>query len=590
VLAVPFNVTLAPRFYDGWQRRSLYVPVRDGTLLAVDIFRPMDKGNVVGTPLPVLYRQKRYQRAIRLRDSGTIIGEVYDQNRYPNLTIMAARQDMREVVQRGYVIVTCDMRGTGASFGTRAGVYRDMSPPADAWDGRDIITWIAEQPWCDGNVGMYGLSYEGRIQLEVAATAPAALRAIMPEAALVDWYQVFRRGGIFEQGYDWPGSFTSDDVDPQCAPVDDDPGGVLLRAAQKMHESNGGVNRSGKLWSLERLPHRDSWDGEGGRAYYLATDGFRTLLPEIARAGIAVHHIAGWFSLAPRWHALAAYRWLADTGTPQRLLMGDWGSMCDDRALWLATTIRFFDHWLKGIDTGLMQEPPILTRTVGGEWRRLTQWPPTEARLKPFWFGEPRADGSRRLETSEPTVDRMDRYTADYSISTAYLSVSPTRPVDDFAAKLDAKALCYTSGPLTSVQEVAGHPIASLYVSTDAEDVDLIVFLEDVSQDGTVAHVTEGRLRASHRALANPPFPNDGRPWHRSFAEDISAVKADEPMLLAIEMLPTDYRFAIGHCVRISICCAHAGLDIPRCDPPPTIALHNTLECRSQISLPIVGA
>lgn len=582
------DIRLPDPLYPGWTRTSRYVPVRDGTLLALDVFRPSDAGVPIAAPLPVLFRFKRYQRAVRLPD-GEIVGEVYDQDRYPDLTTLASRQDMRRLVQRGYVVVSCDMRGTGASFGTRAGVCKDMSPPADAWDGRDIIDWIAAQPWCDGNVGMFGLSYEGRSQLEVAATAPAALRAIMPEAALIDWYQVFRRGGIFEAGYDWPGALTHGDLDPNCAPVDEDHDGSMLRAAQAMHRGNGGVNRSGKLWSLENLPFRDSWDGEAGRAYYMSTDGFRTLLPEIARSGIAVHHIGGWFALSPRWHSVTAYAALAQMDASQLLLMGDWGSWCSNKDLWTATTLRFFDHWLKGIDSGLMDGPPVRCCAAGGDWRAFDHWPPREAIGVRRHFGAPSSgEAGPPMLVDLPEEELNHHYVIDYSIDTAYLSVSPQRPVDDFAAKLDAKALVFTSAPLDRPVELTGYPIARLHVSSDREDFDIIIFLEHILPEGVVAHVTEGRLRASHRALNAPPFPNEGRPWHRSFAEDVVKMTPDLSERLDIELLPTSYRFPAGHRIRVAICGSHVGLDTPRLSPPPTITLHSSAARPSAIELPLM--
>ena len=265
----------------------------------------------------------------------------------PSMRMMIGRErDMGRLLHRGYVIAAADSRGSGASFGTRSGPYKDMSPPADAWDGYELVEWLAAQEWCSGAVAMYGASYEGRLQLEVAATQPPHLRAIFPEVALIDWYWTFVRGGIYSPMV-WPGP---GDRDPLSAPVDEDSDGSLLRAALAEHEHS-------TEWSLAELPFRNSWDAESGRAYYIDSDGF-VLLDRIAAAGIAVYHIAGWWSIGPKWNTLAAYRRL-NGRVPQRLMVGAWGSFVTDRDELAHEMGRFADHWLKGIDTGIMDKPPI---------------------------------------------------------------------------------------------------------------------------------------------------------------------------------------------------------------------------------------
>jgi len=175
--------------FDGWIRTSRYVPVRDGTHLAIDIFRPTNKGVVHAEALPVIWEHRRYQRASIDRD-----GAMHSQ---------LDRQDhpMRKVVAHGYIFVVAAARGSGASFGTRV----DATPPQESLDAYDITEWLAVQPWCSGAVGMYGISYSGTAQFMAAGTAPSRLKAIFPEMAMFDLYDFCYPGGIFRYRFmkDW---------------------------------------------------------------------------------------------------------------------------------------------------------------------------------------------------------------------------------------------------------------------------------------------------------------------------------------------------------------------------------------------------
>ncbi|MDO8673312.1 MAG: CocE/NonD family hydrolase, partial [Dehalococcoidia bacterium] len=170
--------------FDGWKRSSQYVTVRDGTKLAVDIVRPTKGGALHSQPLPVAWMPKRYQRA-------TVVDGQLRTSVMNNATA-------QKLVKYGYIVVSVDMRGTGASFGTRD----EFSDPIDGWDGYDITEWLAAQPWSDGKIAMFGVSYEGRMQLNVASTAPPHLKAIMPEVSPFDWYYTVQKGGIYRISFE----------------------------------------------------------------------------------------------------------------------------------------------------------------------------------------------------------------------------------------------------------------------------------------------------------------------------------------------------------------------------------------------------
>ncbi|HVO70107.1 MAG TPA: CocE/NonD family hydrolase, partial [Aggregatilineaceae bacterium] len=224
--------------YDGWTRTSQYITVRDGTRLAVDIFRPTQHGVVVDDPLPVIWTQHRYHRA-NVDSEGQVVSLV---DQVPGLQTM---------IRYGYVIGVADVRGGGASFGTRHGEFS----PEETWDSYDLTEWFAVQPWCSGNVGMFGLSYLAITQYMAASTRPPHLKAIFPMMALFDLYSFAYPGGIFQSNFalKWgAGNLLLDRV-MRAAPVDADTDGKLLDEAMAEHSGNWDV------YSIAKdSPYRDS--------------------------------------------------------------------------------------------------------------------------------------------------------------------------------------------------------------------------------------------------------------------------------------------------------------------------------------------
>ena len=153
---------------------SQYIPMRDGTKLAALILRPAQDGEPVSIPLPVIWTHERYHREALLH--------------WPWL---------QTVLKYGYVIVSVDVRGSGASFGN----FQGPISPEETRDAYDITEWLAVQPWSDGNIGMHGRSYKGLNQYLAASTAPPHLKAIFPEMAEFDHYSFFYPGGVYREDF-----------------------------------------------------------------------------------------------------------------------------------------------------------------------------------------------------------------------------------------------------------------------------------------------------------------------------------------------------------------------------------------------------
>jgi len=231
----------------------------------------------------------------------------------------------------------------------------------------------------------------------------------------------------------------------------------------------------------------------------------------------------------------------------------------------LAEMLRWYDYWLKGIDNGIMNEPPIHYYTMGASkeeaWRTSIQWPLLgESRVSYLISEGPSGSFSSvndgKLKTTEPSNEvGYDEYTVDCSTTTGKATRwtkgcgGPIKYPD--MRENDSKALTYTTEPLKQYLEITGHPILHLWV-VSPRDVDFYAYLEEVDREGYSHYLTEGMLKVSHRALSKPSFEYMGLPYHRSYKEDILPL-GDEPVELVFDLLPVSNVFDEGHCIRLAI-------------------------------------
>lgn len=153
----------------------------------------------------------------------------------------------------------------------------------------------------------------------------------------------------------------------------------------------------------------------------------------------------------------------------------------------------------------------------------------------------------------------------------------------------DEKALTYTTPPLETNVEVTGHPVVYLWLVTDAPDLDVFVYLEEVDGKGNSTYITEGNLRASHRALSAAPYDNLGLPHHSHYECDLEPIPAGEPFELIFDLLSTSYLFQAGNRIRITVAFADAdNFDTPVLGPAPTLKLLRNNSFSTYIELPVV--
>lgn len=541
---------------------NIPIPMRDGIALHADIHRPASTER-----FPALVAISPYPRQIQ--HLGLPLG-----------FIEAGQTDF--FVPRGYVHVIANCRGTGGSGGTY-----EFSGPAEHGDLYDLIEWVAAQPWCDGRVGMIGVSYFAIEQINAALAAPPHLRAIFPWSATVDWYrEIFWHGGIPTGGF---------------AAKYFDAIGMADRANENFYR--GGffrlLNRLVQLPALHRRlaqPHENPvsilgralrfpyrthpWDDIYRRitAEHQLYDAFwreRDATERLGEIKIPLYLGADWDNVSVHLQTpfLALERLANDT--PRRVVMAPRGALQWPWESLHLEALAWFDHWLKDRDTGIMDGKPIRYYVEGaGEWREADAWPLAETRFEAWHL---RADGA--LSPSEGEAGARDYL---------YLPPSLNRPRNANPPPLPA-VLAWDTAPFTDAVEIIGPTVLRLSAASTATDTDWIVKLQDVAADGTTRDLTQGWLRASHRAL-DPVRSKPYRPEHpHDRAEALTPGVATD---FEIAILPTAHRFAAGHRLRIAITSeddngfamqgmTHTGLGMPA---------RNRIFSRSTLVVPLNGS
>jgi predicted acyl esterase len=551
-----------PLYKDGYELSSQYVKVRDGTQLAADLYRPKDaNGKAVTKPLPVLWMHSPYNR--RYFTSATT-GQGLSGENYPGA---AAR-----LVEYGYVVAIVDFRGLYASYGTNVAYNRGEYIDAAHLDAYDITEWLAEQPWSTGNIGMWGCSATGESQLQAASTAPPHLKAIFPMSCAFDAYTFAVAGGMSPpRGTATsmpPATTAAEDRDKAAEPVDGDDDRSKLNAAIGDHKA--GVENAGYI------AFRDSVAENFHEQWWIKSSP-QTYLDKLNQSGAAIYLAANWDEGTSKYGAFFTFN---NVTNPVKLVIGPathcaWFTVENTTGFKISTEeLRFFDHWLKGVDNGVMDEPRVYYYTYnapeGTEWRSSDQWPLAEEKRTAYYLG-----GSKTLSVVPPaSKDTHDEREVDYDVSAT----------DNLADK----GLVYDSPLLGSDVQVTGHPVVDIWVSTTATDGDFIATLFDVAPDGTTtSYNTNGRLRASLRQEADAPYNNLGLPWHRSNAEDAAPLVPNEPTELKFDVLPLSIVFQKNHIIRLVLTFAVKGTT-PTVSPAPKITLYRDATHRSSITLPII--
>jgi len=584
------------------RNQSVYVTMRDGVQIAIDIWLPADLDDTA--TIPTLMHATRYWRARQNVAAG-----------YENDNKFAEAEKVNE---EGYALVLVDARGSGASFGTRP---YEMNV-AEATDYGEIVDWIIAQPWSNQNVGAYGVSYAGNTAEMLAINKHPAVKAIAPLFNDFDNFgHLIFPGGLLTVGFleRWGNRVHARDENDICGtdevtgadcealkntwlgvkPVDADADGRILAQALAEHEANIHPFRAALIYEYRD----DPWGGEGGvrNVGYLRSPAGH--LPDIEASGVAMFVRAGWQDAATVNGTLGRYMTI---GNPQQVFIGPWdhGARNDADPFHAVDTpvapseeqqfdemIAFFDKFLKeGGD--VIVESSISYYTLGAErWSTTKVWPPAGFENENWYFS---ADGE--LTTVEPMGSSgADDYAVDFTATTGrhnrwYTNNGSGDVVYPDRAGEDRKLLTFTSEAFTQDTEITGHPVVTLFVRSTHTDGAFLVYLEDVAPDGKVTYITEGQLRGVMRRETETPPPYKKPGPHRSeLRADALPLVPGEVAELSFELWATSVLIREGHSLRIAVAGADKDsfLRYPRNGEVPTITVERNSVYSSHVSIPV---
>jgi putative CocE/NonD family hydrolase len=505
--------------------RNVAVPMRDGTVLRADVYRPSGDG-----PFPVLVHRTPYQKSAK--HSG--------------------------MTKYGFIVVSQDARGRYASDGEFESLNRFESH--DAADGRDTIDWAAKLPGSNGNVGTLGVSYDAFLQWRATSAQPPSLKA-MAAFSIPAKYTDLEMPGTVRPGRRWEWWYTN---------------------AADMNKRDGGPPphtkaEAKKLWDEgegERVMNTVAWlnlpDSLFGHEAAAMKDWLRRpwldpwkLDEDAARATVPNLNVCGWYDHCNGsidLHTAITKRGATEAARRHsKLIVGPWSHNAlgkrkqgtvdfgpEAQIDFDALQAKWFAHWLKGdAKDDFAALPPVRLFVMGvGEWRDYETWPVPGAKPQAFYLtgdggaNTPKGDG--RLVDSTPPREASDSYDYDprdpvptlWSNGATFTVAAEQSPLAD-----RRDILVYQTEPLAAPIDAIGYPETVLFASSSRPDADFFARLIDVAPDGRAIDVTHGMVRARHRESL----------------EKVTLLTPGETVEFQIKMRPTAHRFLPGHRIRLDV-------------------------------------
>jgi putative CocE/NonD family hydrolase len=510
----------------------IWIPLSDGTRLGARLFLPEDDAKA---PAILEYIPYRKRDGTRGRDE-------------PMHGFFA---------ENGYAAIRVDMRGTGESDGHMADEYLKQEQD----DALEVIAWIAAQPWCDGNVGMMGKSWGGFNGLQVASRRPPALKAIITAYSTDNRYtdDIHYMGGLLLNDNLWWGTIM---LAYQSRPLDPEIVGEGWREAWLKRVEN--LPFFPALW-LEHQRYDDYWK-------------HGSVCEDFSDIEVPVLAIGGWADS----YTNAVPRLLEGLKTPRKAIIGPWGHIYPQDGVpgpaigFLQEAVRWWDHWLKGKDTGVMNEPdlrayindsvaPTGTRTdAPGRWVGEANWPSASIAPKLFQLG-----GDHGLHTGSAPAGMLTICSPQSHgkaggewMGTGCVGEHPTDQRLD-----DGSALVFDSLVQTESFDVLGAPVLKLRLASDEPVAQVSVRLSDVRPDGTVTRVSYQVLNLTHRDSHEQP----------------EALVPGQFYDVTVKLNDCGHRVAAGHSIRIAIGTSYW----PMVWPSPELATLTIDTANSTLSLPV---
>lgn len=489
--------------------KNIPAKMRDDTVLYADIYRPDREGT-----FPVLLSRIPYGK-----------DDPFYSHRY---------LDTNRLVGNGYIVIIQDVRGRFHSEGEFSMFTNE------AEDGYDTIEWAASLPYASGKVGMFGLSYYGFTQLLAASQQPPHLHAIFPAQTLNDP----RNGSMYQNGA------LSLGLQETMAL-----GSIAADQIQRKYQDSGEY-RSAMKQLAKHLNHLSEWynyapinnwpplknldvDEEFFKLLsYELTDEFWTrisIIDKYEQMSVPAYHAAGWYDVLLNTTLDNYTEMTRKSDAKQKLIIGPWahgdfGYTIGERSFGIHASedwinleedftnlhLRWFDYWLKGKNTEIMDEDPVKIFVMGiNEWRNEQEWPLARTNYTPYYIHSDGDAHSQKengiLSLTKPKNEPVDRFIYDpkqpvptHGGGTLHEGIQTTGPRDQRQIEERSDVLVYTSAALQTPIEVTGPVKVILWAATDAKDTDFTAKLIDVCPDGTAYNLTDGIVRAKYRNGDHP--------------------------------------------------------------------------------------
>jgi len=490
---------------------------------------------------------------------------------------------------QGYAMVAVDARGTGVSFG----VWRAPFAQDEIKDYNEVVNWIVAQPWSNGRVGAIGTSYDGNTALWLTTSMNPAIKAVIPRHFEFDEYaETPFPGGMLTDWLikNWNAANQQLDSKPGAKLVDEDADGHLYREATQNRNQNLDVYAA----ALKTV-FRNDWTF-GVKLDDLSLHSYRS---QIEKSHAAINTWGGWFDAST---ADAVIKSFVNLDNYQRAVIGPWnhggGQNADpyqganpQRVMQGYECLRFFDHYLKDLDTAVERDKLLYYFTMGEEkWKVTNTWPIAGTTMTRWYLN----DGNMLSRDAPQTSAGEDRYTINFDATSGannrwHTQLGGAVSYPDRGAE-DKKLLVYTSAPVSAEIEITGYPVAHLFISSTATDGAFFIYFEDIDEKGTVTYITEGEFRGIHRKLTTEQSPlKIFVPYHSFLKEDALPLVPGQLTELAFGLQPTSILIKQGHRLRIAI----AGADkdtfarIPQAGTPTVSVAHSRTHA-SYVELPVI--
>ena len=512
---------------------NTWIPMQDGTRLAAKIWMPEDAET---NPVPAIFEYIPYRK----RDFKAV----------------RDNQIHGYFAEQGYAGVRVDLRGSGDS----EGILRDEYLQQELDDGIEVIRWLASQSWCTGDIGMIGISWGGFNGLQLAAMQPPELKAIITVASSDDRYADdvhYMGGAMLTDNLSWASTMFAYN---SCPP---DPAVVGEKWRQMWLERLEGSGLWLKKW-LEHQRRDDYWK-------------HASVCEDYSAVKCPVFAVSGWAD----GYTNTVFRLMEKLDVPRKGLIGPWGHKYPHMGGpgpvidFLNECVRWWDQWLKGIDTGVKEDPMIrawMKDTVSpisdkrpGSWVAEKNWPAEDIEDKKLniLFGELEFDTSVKTDT-EVTIQ------SPLSVGLfagKWCSYAESTDLPSDQREEDGGSLIFDTLPLAEDLEILGSPRVELELSSNKPIASVAVRISDVAPNGRATRVTYGLLNLTHRNSHEEPEP----------LEENKKYKVTVPMNYVAQ------RFPAGHQVRLSISSSYW----PLAWPPPEPARLKISLGNSNLYLPV---